>query len=239
VSTFDPQLSVLPAAQRLLWTQLRPIPDLGLVLYGGTAIALRLGHRESVDFDFFTERALDVAGLYGALPFLDGGTVLQSATDSLTVLVRPGGDAAPVKLSFFGGLDFGRVSYPEATSDHVLQVASMGDLMATKLKVLMQRTEAKDYLDLAAMIEADVSLDHGLAAARQLFGPAFQPSEALKAMTYFKGGDLDTLPGRAIHTLVDAAAKVGGDLPTVAILSRSLANEAPGDIKRPEAPRPQ
>ncbi|WP_373321508.1 nucleotidyl transferase AbiEii/AbiGii toxin family protein [Rivihabitans pingtungensis] len=32
---------------------------LGFVLYGGTAIALRLGHRESVDFDFFSDRPLD------------------------------------------------------------------------------------------------------------------------------------------------------------------------------------
>jgi hypothetical protein len=76
------------------------------------------------------------------------------------------------------------------------------------------------------MIKADVSLIKGLAAARTLFGQAFQPCEALKAMTYFQGGDIDTLPGRTIHTLVDAAAKVGGDLPAVKILCRSLAIDA-------------
>jgi hypothetical protein len=145
VSTFDPVLSVLPTPQRLLWPQLRPVTDLGMVLYGGTAIAMRLGHRQSADFDFFADRPLDVAGLYRALPFLDGAQVHQNAVNTLTVLVHPNDDECPVKLSFFGGLEFGRVSNPESTSDHVLQVASMSDLMAVKLKGLMQRKEAKDY----------------------------------------------------------------------------------------------
>lgn len=44
-------LDILPAAQRSLWDDKigRGFP--GCVLYGGTALALRLGHRESVDFD--------------------------------------------------------------------------------------------------------------------------------------------------------------------------------------------
>jgi hypothetical protein len=46
----------LPIAQQHLWQELRPARDLGFVLYGGTAIALRLGHRPSVDFDFFTDQ---------------------------------------------------------------------------------------------------------------------------------------------------------------------------------------
>lgn len=237
MSGFEPRLSILPASQLSLWPCLRPVAELGLVLYGGTAIALRLGHRESVDFDFFTDRPLDVLALRKALPCLDDATVLQDAPDTLTVLVRPLGAADTVKLSFFGGLGFGRVSCPEPTSDQVLQVASMPDLMATKLKVLMQRTEAKDYLDLAAMIRAQVSLPHGLAAARQLFGAAFQPAEALKALTYFKGGDLDLLPANVVSTLVQAVARVD-DLPTVTILSRSLDNARPAAGMAP-APKPR
>lgn len=55
-STFQAHLEILPEAQRRLWPELRPTLQLGLVLYGGTAIALRLGHRSSVDFDFFTDQ---------------------------------------------------------------------------------------------------------------------------------------------------------------------------------------
>lgn len=49
--------------------------------------------------------------------------------------------------------------------------------MAMKVQVVLQRAEAKDCRDIAAMIDAGVSLAHGLAAARLIFGPTFQPSE--------------------------------------------------------------
>lgn len=45
-----------------------------------------------------------------------------------------------------------RMGEPSLTEDGVLQVASFDDLMATKLKVLLQRAEARDYRDIAAMI---------------------------------------------------------------------------------------
>jgi hypothetical protein len=50
LSRFTPNLGALPAAQRRLWPELTAIPG-HFVLYGGTPIALRLGHRQSVDFD--------------------------------------------------------------------------------------------------------------------------------------------------------------------------------------------
>lgn len=49
---FTPRLDILPPAQRSLWPHLAQVPG-HFVLYGGTAIALHLGHRQSVDFDFF------------------------------------------------------------------------------------------------------------------------------------------------------------------------------------------
>lgn len=47
-------LEILPKEQRALWKELKPLQGMGFVLYGGTAIALRLGHRVSIDFDFFS-----------------------------------------------------------------------------------------------------------------------------------------------------------------------------------------
>ena len=47
-----PRLEILPAPQRRLWDDLKHTPR-EFVLYGGTAPALRLGHRHSEDFDFF------------------------------------------------------------------------------------------------------------------------------------------------------------------------------------------
>jgi Nucleotidyl transferase AbiEii toxin, Type IV TA system len=55
----EPKLDVLPAAQKEIWTSLAPAPHLDFALYGGTAIALHLGHRASVDFDFFRSEPLE------------------------------------------------------------------------------------------------------------------------------------------------------------------------------------
>ena len=53
-----------------------------------------------------------------------------------------------------------------------MQVAALPDLMAFKVKVILQQAEAKDYVDIAATLQAGVSLELGLAAARtRLPGP--------------------------------------------------------------------
>lgn len=218
-SRFTPHLHTLPDAQQLLWNQLRPALDLGFVLYGGTAIALRLGHRISVDFDFFREMPLDHMELQEAFPFLSSATTIQAQPDVLTVLAPV--DDHYVKLSFFGPIRFGRVGVPELTIDGVMQVASLPDLMATKLKVILQRVEAKDYRDIAALLKAGESLEKGLAAARILFHPTFQTGESLKAMVYFEGGDLQTLTQDERACLIQAASQVR-QLPPVDIISGRL-----------------
>ena len=216
---FLPRLDILPPAQRRLWSQLSAATSMGMTLYGGTAIALRLGHRQSVDFDFFTERPLQKEALRAAMPWLGTATVLQDRPNTLTVLA--GHDPRPVKVSFFGDLEFGRVGEPEITADHVLRVASLDDLLALKLKVIFQRIEAKDYRDIAAMIEAGISLERGLASAAALFGPSFSPSEALKVLVYFKGGDLESLSTGEKRWLIAAAGAVRS-LPAVSIRSQSF-----------------
>jgi len=220
--TFKPHLERLPLGQQVIWPHLKPLAELGFVLYGGTAIALRIGHRVSVDFDFFSDQPLDRIALLESCPFFEGATVLQDHPNTLTVLVPVGGvDGGQVKLSFFGSIDFGRVGEPGMTGDQVMWVASLNDLMATKVKTVLQRLEAKDYRDIAAMIEADVSLSGGLAAAREMYGSDFQPAESLKALTYFEGGDLHTLTEKEKSVIVATVGKING-LPQAGILSREL-----------------
>lgn len=226
IRVFKAHMEILPAVQNRLWPELRPAPGLGLVLYGGTAVALRLGHRASVDFDFFTDKPLDREVLKAAFPFIARSVVLQDQSDTFTVLVS--GDAAQdehIKVSFFGALGFGRIGEPEATDDGVLHVASLDDLMATKLKVMLQRVEAKDYQDIAAMLKAGVSLAKGLAAARAMYGHDFQPSESLKALVFFEGGDLHALSREDKEALIEAASTVR-DLPPVCIAARELSVNA-------------
>lgn len=218
-------MDALPPVQQALWPRLRPLADLGFVLYGGTAVALRLGHRSSVDFDFFCARPLDREALKAALPFLAACNAIQDRGDTWSLLV-PGADTRGdlVKLSFFGSIAFGRVGSPERADNGVLMVACLDDLMATKLKVVLQRAEAKDYRDIAAMLKAGVSLARGLAAARLLFGPNLQPSEVLKALVYHADGDLKSLSDDDKRVLVKAVQAVR-DLPAVALASSDLASE--------------
>jgi Nucleotidyl transferase AbiEii toxin, Type IV TA system len=187
---FKPKLDTLPQAQRELWPLLIRLRDLGYVLYGGTAIALYLGHRTSIDFDFFRATPMDKQELLSALPFLRQARTDHEDKDTLVVTVAmPSG---PVKVSFFAGIGIGRVGNPLLTDDTVLLVASLDDLMATKLKALLDRAEAKDYRDISAMLEAGVSLAKGLGAFARMFGK--DPALPLKAIGYFKDGDLPTLP---------------------------------------------
>ena len=219
--SFPHFLAKLPAAQRELWPQLASLTQMGLVLHGGTAIALRLGHRESIDFVFFTERPLDRSSLLRALPLLNSSMTLQDEPDSFTALLSL--SSGSVKVSFFGLITMGRVGKPELTSDGVLLVASLQDLMAQKLKVVMQRIESKDYLDIAALLRAGVSLETGMSGAMALYGANFSAMECAKALVYFKGGDLALVPKADRETLLKAVRELSLNIFPSAILSSSLA----------------
>jgi len=225
--TFKPRLDILPAAQRRVWPELKGVGDLGYVLYGGTAIALRLGHRASVDFDFFTDRPLERRSLYEALPMLSRSTLLQDTADTITALLPSG--KTKVKVSFCAGLRIGRVGVPNWTDDGVMQVASLQDLFATKLKVLLQRVEAKDYRDVAAILDSGADLAAALATAGALYGRTFQPTECLKALIYFKDEELRSLSRKTRRSLVQEVSSVR-DLPKVRRSSRALGATA---VRRP------
>ena len=221
MKTFVPHFEILPEEQKTFWGGLSPCKNLGFVLYGGTAIALQLGHRSSVDFDFFSHIPLDTPKekeLLDSLPFLRNSGLIQSAPNTRSYLT-----ANNVKFSFFGGIRLGRISEPRLTSDGVLQAASLDDLMAMKLAVILQRVEAKDYKDIAAMLRHGVSLAKGMGGAGALYGKQFAPSESLKAMTYFQGGDLRNLPPNDKDTLLEAARTIPlNELPQVKRLSDNL-----------------
>lgn len=214
----EPRLDALPAAQKEIWTSLAPAADLKFVLYGGTAVALHLGHRESVDFDFFRSSPLDKDEIRAKFQFIRGAAVLQDAPDTLVVLAKM--QSEPVKVSFFGRIDFGRVNDPLQTCDGTLLVASLDDLMATKLKATLDRAEAKDYRDLAEMISAGVSLPAALSAFKQMFDG--EPAQVLRAIGYFNDGDLNTLSTADRDVLCKARDRVR-HLPEVHIKSGSLA----------------
>ena len=52
MNSFVPHMEIFLPSQQTVWSSLAPVRKAGFVLYGGTAVALRLGHRQSMDFDF-------------------------------------------------------------------------------------------------------------------------------------------------------------------------------------------
>jgi hypothetical protein len=100
-----------------------------------------------------------------------------------------------------------------------LLVASLDDLMATKLKATLDRAEAKDYRDIAAMISAGVSLSAGLSTFRHMFNG--EPAQVLRAIGYFNDGDLNTLAAADRDVLSEARDRIG-QLPEVRLRPGSL-----------------
>ena len=199
-----PRVDILPAAQQRLWPELEAVPK-PFVLYGGTGLALHLGHRVSVDFDFFAAEPIDTAWLLDTLPFLRGAVVAQQEPNTLSCVVERGD---PVQVSFFGLPHLGRVRTSISCVGHSLKVASLLDLAATKAAVVQRRASAKDYLDIDALIQAGVTLSTALAAAGVVYGPQFAAMPSLKALTFFDEGDLDTLTTEVKARLVEAVRGV-------------------------------
>jgi len=183
------KLEILPQAQRRLWNELKNTPQ-EFVLYGGTALALRLGHRTSEDFDFFSNRPFLPDVLRKTIGYLQDAEMRQFEENTLTAIVNRDG---PVKVSFFGGLKLNRVQDPDVMPDNGIKVASLLDIAATKLATIQQRAQARDYEDVLALSGAGVNLSEMLAAAEAVYGSTFNGTLSLKALTFFADGDLPTL----------------------------------------------
>jgi len=201
---FAPKLEILPPAQRRLWEELKHTPK-DFVLYGGTALALRLAHRTSEDFDFFSNYSFAPDSLRKAIPYLHQAEMSQFEANTLTAIVDRSG---PVKVSFFGGLALNRIQDPDLTLDSGIQVASLLDIAATKLATIQQRAQARDYQDIAAIMIAKITLSDALAAAAAVYGKQFNGALSLKALTYFADGDLPQLRSDTREQLRTLAAQV-------------------------------
>jgi len=183
-----PDLSILPPSQLAFWLKEVAAIPAGFVLYGGTAVALRCAHRQSVDFDWFSSRAGLLPRVRAFLERFPRHRILQQDSRMLTALIGQG--AETIKLQFFEGLAIGRVGVPDICENGVV-VASALDLMATKLKTLQERSEAKDYLDVDALLTLGLDLGAGVAAAQALY-PALNPTWTAKTVGWFGDGNLET-----------------------------------------------
>lgn len=203
------RLDILPIEQAKLYPFLRQVTDLDFVLFGGTAIALQLGHRQSVDFDFFHEE--DISGFQSNLLHLEGLEschVMQNEHNTLCFQTHNG-----VKFSFFGQIDWLQYVEKILSNDNILQLADLDSLLVTKLKAICDRAECKDYKDIIAILKTEsVDLLHSLNRIELFFGKAIPLGQILKGLTYFEDGDLNLLTKKEKRFLERVAIKAGRNL---------------------------
>lgn len=118
----------------------------GFVLAGGTTVALHLGHRRSVDLDWFTARPF-------ADPLAFAATLRSESVPFETEEVAPGtlhGLAGGVKVRFLE-FRYPELEAPLAWTAGRCSLASLADLSAMKLAALAQRGARKDFVDIYAL----------------------------------------------------------------------------------------
>jgi len=183
---FTPHLEILPGRQRQIWSELTAFRE-DFVLYGGTALGLQLPYRESVDFDFFASRPVDALQMAEEFPMLRKAQLREMERNTATF------ELDGVKLSFFGGFKYGMILQPRVTDDIQLPVASTWDIFAHKLKAVLSRDEAKDYMDIYHLMENGHDLETGIGSLMGLH-PEVNPRIVVETLHFQKGGDLESLP---------------------------------------------
>ncbi len=158
----------------------------GFYLAGGSALALHLGHRLSVDLDFFTAQSFDALALSRRLAQADTFAQDQRKKDTLL------GTFAQVKVSFF------RYSYPMlAATTTVLNtaIASVPDIGAMKLEAIGTRGKKRDFIDLYFICRAGQTLEDVLDGYREKYkGVEVNLVHYVKALTYFEEAEADPMP---------------------------------------------
>jgi predicted nucleotidyltransferase component of viral defense system len=147
-------LEILGHQQQRTLQELGPaLRPLRAYLVGGTALALHLGHRRSVDMDFF---------LYGALS--EPRTLVRELRAArIPVRVRDisekaiQGSVRKIKLTIMS-YDHLRLRRTVRCSSLNCELAAMDDLAAMKLAAVRLRAARRDYVDVWAMLRSGRSL---------------------------------------------------------------------------------
>ena len=150
-------------------------------MVGGTAIALYLGHRRSIDYDLFKKAPLKRKKNLEIIQ--DSGFPYQVVfnTDGQMNLVVNG-----VKLTFFQ-YEFD----VKAVTDFqgAIKLPSLLDLAAMKAYALGRRSKWKDYVDLYFLLKDRYSIDEISARAETIFGELFSSKMFRIQLSYFEDVD--------------------------------------------------
>lgn len=148
-------------------------------LAGGTGLALQFGHRDSIDFDFFTQNDFNTSKLFLDLKKIFKGHSLKKIQDernTLSILIDE-----EIRCSFF--------TYPYAllkrlAHEEYLEIASIEDIACMKLSAITGRACNKDYVDIFFILKK-ISLNTLLELSRKKFAD-LDLDLILKSLVYFE-----------------------------------------------------
>lgn len=148
----------------------------GFYLAGGTALALQLGHRISVDLDFFSDNPIrrtllsEIEGIFGPVH------ILVKNKDELTVI------ANEVKMTF---LHYPFLLLHPTVFSNIVPLASVKDIVSMKAYTLGRRQSIKDYIDLYFIFLKNlISLSDAMEEARKKYGDIFNDRLFLEQLLY-------------------------------------------------------
>jgi len=150
-------------------------------LVGGTAIALHIGHRESIDFDLFKEKDIRKKDIFSKLKTID---YKVSFADYNQLNMSANG----VKITFFS------FPYKVPISSELKGIIKMPDLLtlaAMKAFALGRRAKWKDYVDLYFILKFHFAFTEVLTKAKEIFGDEFIEKQFIAQIGYFKGINYD------------------------------------------------
>jgi predicted nucleotidyltransferase component of viral defense system len=148
-------------------------------LAGGTGLALQLGHRDSIDFDFFSPKDINTKKLFLSVKEIFSGHKIlkvQEEKNTLTVFIDDN-----IKLSFF---TYKYKLIGKLINEPYLKIASILDIACMKLSAIISRATNKDYIDLYFILEK-LPLKTILDKLKQKM-PELDNNLILKSLIYFQ-----------------------------------------------------
>jgi len=183
----DPlHLNILPEAQLKLLEKLSTqafIQD--FYLAGGTRLALQLGHRQSIDFDFFTPTDFETSNIIHRLTQL--GDFQRGNEDANTI----NGSLNGVRISFFG---YRYAIIDNFTYYNHIRLAGMKDIAAMKLEAIAGRGSKKDFVDLFYLLQ-QFTLEEIFSFHTLKYGTGLSNQyHHLKSLVYFVDAETQAMP---------------------------------------------